>query len=276
MEDRTIIPLYLNGDMINNLYNIAVQKFIKEKSVEIKKQTIVTLKTPFSEFSYELCGRYIQGEITVQTVEEVVNEKTEENVSAVITVFNKLEDILNNQNLIKTVDGSDPHGSLAENDFVEFDTVLNENPIITSAKGAIRLLEASKFNSTDNDNILKPLKDGLEEFQTSKCLRYISEPICSAGTKAVVPIESKNLLINTDYLVNGNMHIIGKVLKTTREDRNSVNIMSGTFFDYLDFKEFDSQLRKTNSSAPRLQIIENPDSHNEYPLIEILPIAIFI
>lgn len=276
MEDRTIIPLYLNGDMINNLYNIAVQKFIKEKSVEIKKQTVITFKTPFSEFSYELCGRYIQGEITVQTVEEIVNEKTEENVSAVITVFNKLEDILNNQNLIKAVDGSDPHGNLAENDFVEFDTVLRENPIITNAKGAIRLLEASKFSSADNNNILKPLKDGLAEFQTSKCSRYISEPICSAGTKAVVSIESKNLLVNTDYLVNGNMHIIGKVLRTTREDRNSVNVMSGTFFDYLDFKEFDSQLRKANSSVPRLQIIENADSHNEYPLIEILPIAIFI
>ena len=276
MEDRTIIPLYLNSDMINNLYNIAVQKFIKTKSVETKKQTIVTLKTPFSEFSYDLYGRSIQGEITVQTVEEVVNEKTEENVSAIITIFNKLEDILNNQNLIKAVDSSEPHGSLTENDFVEFDTVLKENPIIQNAKSAISLLEATKFSSSDSNNILKPLKDGLDEFQTSKCLRYISEPICSAGTKAVVPIESKNLLVNTDYLVNGNMHIIGKVIKTTRNDRSSVNIMSGTFFDYLDFQELHTQLRKQNDSAPILRIVENNDSHNDYPLIEILPIAIFI
>ena len=37
MDNRALIPLYLNGDMINNLYTIVIEEFAEIKSESTRK-----------------------------------------------------------------------------------------------------------------------------------------------------------------------------------------------------------------------------------------------
>lgn len=283
-----VIPLYLNPDMINNLYSILIQEFIEARSVSIKKQVITNIRTPLSEFSYDIWGRYVQGELNVQSLEEFIKQRSEENISATISALKKLSDILGEQNLLTRIDDGNKVDGIKQGDFVNFTCGLNENPVFQHVSSTIKALEASRFGGSqkreEQDNkqtkscsdILPVLKDGLNECRNSKCIRYVSEPLMSSTTRAVIPLEGKNMLVNNDYMLDENVNILGKVIRTRKSEDNGLNLLSGTYFDYMDFEQFNTYKGNSLRNAPVFTNISDDITNPNYPLMEVLPIAIFI
>lgn len=300
-----VIPLYLNPDMVNNLFSIVIQEFIEARSVSAKKQVIVNIKTPLSEFSFDIWGRFVQGELNIQTLEEFVKQRAEENISATIIALKRLTDILGEQNLLKRIDDGSKLQDVNQGDFVDFNCSLNENPVFQHVNNSIKMLEASKCcytpsqkqgeqpkNQNMDMDMLSMLKNGLNECRNSRCVRYVSDPMFDSTYKAIIPVESKNMLVNNDYMLNGNVHVLGKVTRTRDGAINTsaggagigiglpgasgLNLLSGTHFDFLDFEQFNNLNAGILRNAPFFSNLGDDILNPAFPLLEVLPIAIFI
>ncbi|MGV8981383.1 DUF6414 family protein [Clostridium sp.] len=287
MDNRALIPLYLNGDLINNLYTIVIQEFTEIKSEITRKMLTVTTSTPLYELT---CGKIMQGDLNVQLLNEFTSQKIEERVSIVITILSRLKNILNQQSMLKIINNESDVNNIEEFDFVQFTGQLYKNPVIEYIEDITRVMEmqlAFSPESIENGEeskehkvkrqVLQVLKADLENCKAEKCLKFISSSIGQSNTKVVVPLEIKYMADNLDYIEGAKITVLGKVIRISKENENNSNsLLSGTYFDYLDeeyFQEFKNRFLK-NTNLIR-DYDKNQIEINE-PIIEIIPIAMYI
>lgn len=287
MDNRALIPLYLNGDMINNLFTIVIQEFAEIKSENTKKQLTISTNTPLYELT---CGKIMQGDLNVQLLSEVSSQRIEERISIVITILSRLRNILKDQSMLKVINSDNDVKNMKEFDFVQFTGELYKNPVIEYIENIIKVMEMQlAFSPEDPENgdesqehkvkrqVLKVLKDDMENCKREKCLKYISSSIGNSNTKVVVPIEIKYMADNLDYIEGAKITVLGKVVRISKENENNSNsLLSGTYFDYLNeeyFQEFKNRFLK-NTNLIR-DYDESQLEINE-PIIEIIPIAMYI
>ncbi|OPJ62443.1 DUF6414 family protein [Clostridium oryzae] len=296
--NRALIPVYMNNDMLNNLFSVVVQEYIETKSFSNKDTITVHFKTPISEFSCDLFGKYVQGDVDVQIQNEFVKQKTEENVSTSIVILKKLKDILMSQKLLKSIGTIDLFDNLEENDYAEFNCIMKKNPVIENVEHAISMLEMDdcigcsalnensaaakdkyKFNSRQMLNYLKTL---IENFRNGHCLRYLGTSIENLDRHCILSLRHSCLLDNEDYLLNGNIRVFGKIVKKY-PDRTADNadttmyspFLNGSILDYIDLSEVNNLAFPYLREKPTISNIELNNS-SVYPLFDIVPIVIYI
>ncbi|MBU3182254.1 DUF6414 family protein [Clostridium psychrophilum] len=289
MDNRALIPLYTNGDMINNLYTVVIEEFAEIKSESTRKLLTVSAITPLYEAT---CGKIMQGDLNVQLLNEFTSQKIEERVSIVITILSRLKNMLNEQKMLKTITSESDVANIKEFDFVQFTGELYKNPVLEYIEDIIRVMEMQLAFSPEplekgdetqelkvKRQVLKVLKDGMECCKTEKCIKYISGNIGNSNTKVIVPLVIKNMADNLDYIEGSRITVLGKVVRVAQKDgttNNDDNLLSGTYFDYLNeeyFKEFKNRFLKDTT------LIGDYDSNNlvvSGPVIEIIPIAMYI
>lgn len=287
MDNRALIPLYFNGDMINNLYTIVIQEFKEIKSENTRKQLTVSANTPLYELT---CGKIIQGDLNVQLLNEFSSQQIEERVSIVITILSRLKNILNEQTLLKVINNNSDVKNIKEFDFVQFTSELYKNPVLEYIEDIIRVMEMqlafSPESAEDGDEskehkvkrqVLKVLKEDMENCKREKCLKFISNTIGQNNAKMVVPLEVKYMADNLDYIEGAKITVLGKVIRIPKEKEiDGYSLLSGTYFDYLNeeyFAEFKSRFLKNTN------LIRNYDKNLlkiNGPVIEIIPIAMYI
>jgi hypothetical protein len=313
--NRAIIPLYLNTELLNNLFSIVVQEYVEVKSVSAKDQLIVHLKTPVSEISYDIFGKYMQGDLEFQLLSEFVKQRTEEKISAVISILKQLKDILTSQKLLKYVDDSQNISSIEVNDFIDFQCQLNRNPVLQHVNNMIDAMELNSIvpynsdtngeisadasraimnNRTAQTQILSFLKEGINSCKNGRCLRYIANNICDSDAKVVVPIKSCCMLDNEDYALNGRVRIMGKVVKTAKKSQlnsretaigtengsniiyDDISLMSGTIFDNLNYEQLFPLQSTQLLRNTSLPQFDRTTIEAKGNLFEVLPILIYI
>jgi hypothetical protein len=304
-NNKAIIPLYLNTEMLNNVFTIVIQEFVEIKSISTKDTLNIHLKTPLSELSYDLFGKYMQGEIDIQIQNEFTKQRTEERVATTIVIFKKLKDILSAQGLLKNLSSTNNYSDVVVNDYVEFSCKLNRNPYIENLMSTINLLEIQGTidnshseitadgvaNYSDLSNLLKRkelldyLKTSLSNHKQERCIRYIADN-ADNNISAVVPIKMGGLLDHEDYMLGGNVTIFGKVIKSIAtsgkalytEELSNNNyeylLSNDAFFDNIDYD------RLHNVNCPFLRRKPQPRKINNEAIskvkFEILPIAIYL
>ena len=187
MDNRALIPLYLNGDLINNLYTIVIQEFAEIKSESTRKMVTITTNTPLYELT---CGKIMQGDLNVQLINEFTSQRIEERISIVITILSRLKNILNDQSMIKIINNENDVKNIVEFDFVQFTGKLYKNPVIEYIEDIIRVMEMQLAFSPENiesgeesqehkikTQVLKILKEDMENCKKEKCLKFISSSI---------------------------------------------------------------------------------------------------
>ncbi|MCJ7691158.1 MAG: hypothetical protein MUO60_17845, partial [Clostridiaceae bacterium] len=210
MDNRALIPLYFNENMINNLYTIVIEEFAEIKSESVRKMLTVTTNTPLYELT---CGKIRQGDLNVQVLNEFSSQRIEERVSIVITILSRLKNILNDQSMLKIINNENDVKNIKEFDFVQFTIKLYKNPVIEYIEDIIRVMEMqlafSPANGGNGDaseedkvkrQVMKILKDDMENCKKEKCIKYISSSIGTGNTKVIVPLEIKYMADNLDYI----------------------------------------------------------------------------
>ncbi|MCB2293750.1 hypothetical protein LGK95_09455 [Clostridium algoriphilum] len=287
MDNRALIPLYTNGDMINNLYTVVIEEFAEIKSESTRKLLTVSAITPLYEAT---CGKIMQGDLNVQLLNEFTSQKIEERVSIVITILSRLKNMLNEQSMLKVITNENDVANIKEFDFVQFTGELYKNPVLEYIEDIIRVMEMQlAFSPEPLENgdetqehkvkrqVLKVLKDGMECCRAEKCIKFISGTIANSNTKVIVPLEIKHMADNLDYVEGARITVLGKVTRVPNGNQiTNNNMLSGTYFDYLNeeyFKEFKNRFLKDTA------LIRDYDSNNlviDGPVIEIIPIAMYI
>lgn len=302
--NKAIIPLYLNTEMLNNLFTIVIQEFVEIKSFSTKDILSAQVKTPISEFSHDLFGKHVQGDLTIQIQNEFVKQRTEERVSATIVILKKLKDILTREKLLKVVDNNTSYKNINVNDYVEFHCKLKRNPYIENLINAINYLEIegtldgvedevtvdqlgkikNSASLIKREELLSYLKKSLNTHQEKRCIRYIGTGIDNS-LKAIVPIKLGSLLDHEDYILSGNVTILGKVVQSMVDHNNSseTNFLreedlqfysNGAFFDNLNFEILQKSNCPLLKNRPKLRKFNI--GKDIRPKCEILPIAIYI
>ena len=302
-SNRAIIPLYLNTEMLNNLFTIVIQEFVEIKSFSAKDILTAQIKAPISEFSHELFGKHMQGDLTIQIQNEFVKQRTEERISTTIVILKKLKDILARENLLKLVDSNATANSIHINDYVEFYCKLKRNPYIENMINAINLLEVEgtlneskdeisidEFsNQTKSSGIIKReellnyLKKSLSSHKQERCIRYIATGV-NNSLKAIIPIKLGSLLDHEDYMLGGNVTILGKVVQSMVGNNSSESdflreedirfYSNDAFFDNINFELLQKNTCPLLKNKPKLRKFNiGKDIRPKY---EILPIAIYI
>ncbi|MBU3215984.1 hypothetical protein LL033_15415 [Clostridium estertheticum] len=289
MDNRALIPLYTNGDMINNLYTVVIEEFAEIKSESTRKLLTISTNTPLYEAT---CGKIMEGDLNVQFLNEFTSQKIEERVSIVITILSRLKNMLNEQNMLKVITSGSDVANIKEFDFVQFTCELYKNPVLEYIEDIIRVMEMQlAFSPEPLENgdesqehkvkrqVLKILKDDMEVCKTEKCIKFISSNIGDSNTKVIVPLEIKHMADNLDYIEGARITVLGKVVRIPNKNKTEINnndLLSGTYFDYLNeeyFKEFKNRFLKDTT------LISDYDSNNlviDGPVIEIIPIAMYI
>jgi len=287
MDNRALIPLYFNGDLINNLYTIVIEEFAEIKSESTRKLVTISTNTPLYELT---CGKIMQGDLNVQLLNEFTTQKIEERVSIVITILSRLKNILNEQSMLKIINNENDVNNLKEFDFVQFTGELYKNPVIEYIEDIIRVMEMQLAFSPENEEngdeskdhkiksqVLKILKADMENYKKEKCLKFISSSIGQSNTKIIVPLDIKYMADNLSYIEGAKITVLGKIIRISKKNEDKSNsLLSGTYFDYLNeeyFQEFKN--RFLNNTNLIRDYDKNQIEINE-PIIEIIPIAMYI
>ena len=280
-----------------------IQEFVEIK-VSVQKTYYAQVKTPISEFSHDLFGKHVQGDLTIQIQNEFVKQRTEERVSATIVILKKLKDILTREKLLKVVDNNTSYKNINVNDYVEFHCKLKRNPYIENLINAINYLEIegtldgvedevtvdqlgkikNSASLIKREELLSYLKKSLNTHQEKRCIRYIGTGIDNS-LKAIVPIKLGSLLDHEDYILSGNVTILGKVVQSMVDHNNSseTNFLreedlqfysNGAFFDNLNFEILQKSNCPLLKNRPKLRKFNI--GKDIRPKCEIIPIAIYI
>lgn len=276
-NNKAIIPLYVNDNLLNNLFTVVVQEYVQIKTISSRCQQVVKISTPLANI---IKGQYIQGNFTIEILDEFTKQRTEEKISKNIVVLLETRGILESNNLLKKISTTQDLDNLQENDYVEFKAALNKSPEMEHMENMIRYLEMKNiFSGSDTNNnqqVLSVMKNYFEDWKSSRCLKFVSDSLAGSNTRAVVPVQARYMQDSLDYLYNNNVTIMGKVVKRNKNDIHNVDLSSGTYYDFLDEHHFKNFREKFLKDAPINGSYKSQYMNDETSLMEVLPIAMYI
>lgn len=280
IENKAFIPLYLNNDVVNDLFSVVVQEFVEAKSTSVKDQTTISYRVPISEFSKEIFGKCIQGELNIQIVNEFSKQKSSVAISKDIEVFMELRRILFQNNLLRYVESDENVESIHENDFILVKCNLFQNPMVNYIENIINKVEI--FNVLGNIKaingsrieIMNNLKDYMDTFKNNNCIRYVTNEMCNPKSRFIIPMDFKYNMTKFDYTDNCKINIMGKVIGTIK-DNNPMNLYGANLLNFIkdsNFSEFASNITNNDSIEKFCSRYEVKNGS----LVNVLPIAIFL
>lgn len=279
-ENKAFIPLYLDEEVVNNLFTIVVQEFVDSKTISDKNQIMINCKIPLSEFSYELFGKYVQGDINVQIVNEFTKQKNRTEISRNIERFISLRDLLIKNKLLKYIGNDEPINNIHENDFVIVNCELTQNPMFNYLQNLISKIQIkNSFNGNKdngNEETIRNLNTHVEEWKNSRCIRHYTNELCNPKTRFIIPIEYKHGIANMDYITRSKVNIMGKVINSINTNEVPFTELFGdTFLNLINEKYFSDFASSYININPLVNILADGFTADKI-LLEILPIAIFL
>jgi len=287
-DGKGIIPLYLNSDMAKNILTVILfEVTIKKQSISIKDQLKVNIKTPLNELAYNAFGQHMQGEVSLEAASEFVNQFSQETINGDVLVFLKARDALRQQNLIKSINSESDLNKLKANDYVEFSCELKPNPAIEQVENIINMLEMQRVlnlkdlmrgggESNAMHEMLSLLKNNLEQYKKEKCLRFVGDNIGNSSSGATIPIQSKCMIDNMDYMLSGKAGVVGKVVNVEKDRKNQgMHLLKGTCFEHFTEKDFEDIIDRFLPNASKESFRESITMNNN-AAIDVLPIMIYV
>ena len=263
--DSAFIPLYLNNDFVNHVYTILVSVFIETKTCALKNHVKVLIDTPISELMRGgPCKEFIQGDIHFEFFDEYSFAYTRERISIQILVLVEVIDMLMKSKMLKKIKTQEDLDSIKENDFIEMECTIKQNPKIEKMENMIKIMETENLlnqNSNVSTEFISNLKTKINEIKNNECLRYVAGNFCESGKCAVVPIVCKYLGDNLNYALDSKVKLLGKVVKVA-EDENSeeFDLCTGSCLDFLEddfFEDFkDTYLKDSKNMHKYNKIME--------------------
>ncbi|ABK61169.1 MULTISPECIES: hypothetical protein [Clostridium] len=277
--NKDIIPLYVNNNLMNNLFTVLVQEFKQSMTVTTRSQQIIKIDTPLANV---MKGRYVQGRFNLDLLNEFSRQRTEESMSMNIWILLQTRGILYNNNLLKNIENKDDVSNIMPGEYVEFRCTLNKNPQVRQIENIINCLKMKQiFGYTSKNNIsetIELLSKYLNAIKEDNCLKCYTDGICGTDVRAIMPIQMKYLQDNLDSQNKLGVTVMGKVLRKEENSKEgNINLCGGTCCDYLTQKYIDEFKKRYLEDTDLIDRNMYKNIINkECPLIELLPLAMYI
>ncbi|GAA0781376.1 DUF6414 family protein [Hathewaya limosa] len=286
MSGITGIPLYLNSRMVSNLFTILIAEFSITETESIKKQVTLGVNTPLSEI---IKGQYIQGDVSLQVLNELSQSQTLEFQIKEISVFINLMKILNEHNLLKQCNpnNNDKIPKINKGDYVQLNCELSEDPLIKWFKdmeGTVNHMsyvnpeKADKLNQTC---FMQGVKNALDKYNDSPSTNVIMKNCYNGNTGAYLKLEKECFQENMNHIFEGPVTVVGKVANSVQgKQMNNCDLYYNNFFKYMNEKSLNNVFDELKNMAPNVSIPNIPETLLFYDLIQVLlniiPLAILV
>lgn len=299
------IPIYLDQRIVFDLLAIAEGGFSEMQRIHTTEANTEATKNDVSgQLGLGLSNAFMllrtNAKVSSSTNAEL-RDKTETSEDRVFTpnsLFSRLRDILTERSLLRDLSASQEN--LRPGQFVEFEAVVRQNPLIGYIEGFIRLMnltttfatpttppqQAQNGGRRKNNNqaggqtkpkvseeveiatkILQVLKEG-------KTVDYIAE-IIPENLQAVIPT-SLDYFVDQDpgAVADTQLTVLGKIVRSIPEgESTSISLLRGTSLGLASEEQAD-KLFGNLVSVPELNLPE-VKVRIEPPVIQIIPIAIY-
>lgn len=281
-----ILPVYLNQKIVFDLLAMleggisTVTAITESSSTESDNKTKLSSNFGLSEAFSTLLKINLSGSTEGQQKNSDGKIKSEERIHTPASLFYQLRNILIEKNYISEIkDDFIPKSG----DFIEFEGILNRNPITETIDSIAEILEITDlFNvnkkKTEASNQMK-LKQKLNTFsdslKTGNAIDLTADNIFSKY-KAVITLDKT--FLNDPYmsdLVDGKFKVLAKVIKNVSSDEH-INLLRNNSVNKMP-KEAIQQLLQVFERLGSDKGFNIPPLNTEVsgPAIQVIPIAIY-
>ena len=293
------IPIYLNQQIVFDQLAILQDGFssvqeIRTSTLEADSQQ-TGLSGSITAGILNLVGVTFGAGRSKTTGSTQQHETSTQKVHTPASLFAQLRKALNDNALLYQVRALSDLDNLESGQFVEFKAMLRKNPIVETLEWLKNAYElASLLTGTDGqqqghkdknrqkqsvDPLTQQLDAMLKGVSQENSMEVIGDIQGIDGARAVLSAQTAYFNDrNATEIVDGEFYVIGKtvrVLKSTSDSDDSINLLRKTTFGRLDESIFQSLA--TAIRQGELKQFELPPFEKELhgPAIQVMPIAIF-
>jgi hypothetical protein len=291
------IPIYLNQRIVFDML----------ATIEDGFSQLSNIKTSYSDTSnksgqvgteigtsnmFALLGVKLNGSFRGEKSKNEQGTVSQDKVHTPSSLFSKLYEELEKEELIKRLDTSSDINKVGPGDFIEVRGQFSKNPLIDLMDSFYMLGElatafdedksnnpkANKNKALENKKLLGQIKALSDSLKNGNMMDLICTMNGNVNLKAVLPVY-------IDYFVNNNMNeiidgeykVLGKVTKViTTESSESINLLRNTSFSLLQTSMI-SQLTNSFNSGQNLGLqYQEIITEISGPAVQLIPISIFV
>lgn len=290
-----IVPVYLNQRIVFDLIAMmqdgmsAVTRVTTEDSNKEKADQRYGGSFGLSEALSSLLKIDISGDYTKGKEKGVSTQKSEERVHTPSSMFHKLLQNLEKNELVKEVTiGYKPESG----DLVKFKTTLQRNSMIRALESFLQVMKmATSFEEkpnksnkhlhrpnqlTENEKIQKQIEGFHGLLRTSSTIDMASPPL-NGGFRAVVTLEQEYLNDpSMADLVDGEFTVFGKVIRYLPDESESINLLRKEFIGSVSEQSINPMIDLLRAPAiTNFMNVPEIEIQIHGPALHVIPVAIF-
>ncbi len=289
MKQDLIIPVYLNQRIVFDLvamlrHGIATVTRVMDTDMDSSsKSGDVGATFGLNKALASLLRIDLSGKASTSKTHEGERVLSEERVHTPASLFFTVRELLLEKSLlVQDSSGFTPRAG----EFIEFQAVLNRNPIIETMDAMRQIMEIGnlfsdpkkqfKKGETDTRKLAKQIEDFAEKLRAGDTLDLITPPLeCTFRCIATLEVQYLNDPHLSD-LVDGTFRVLGKVIRVVHEGEGSVSLIRKSALSRMPkstlvsaFAGFERLTKTQGFSFPELSW------EIEGPVMLVLPVAIF-
>lgn len=281
------VTTYLNQNVVFDLLAVIEDGFSQVTNLNVSNTDGKTTNGSIDgEAGFGLYGIKTKIKAAMGIEKNLSEEKSssEEKVHTPTSLFAKLHSYLEENQLIKDIEGKENLDNLIPGSFVRFNSKLEKNPLISLLESieqimalAMTLQPTQKGSKKDGSQEMlkqvKSMRNSLIENDSMDLICTINE---TESLKAVLPIYLNYFIHkNTNEIIDGNYTVFGKVVKVVSTDQDEINLFRNTAFKLFKQQALDGLFQSMNTGLE--EQLEFPDivSRISTPAILVIPIAIY-
>jgi hypothetical protein len=291
MESRRLsIPIYLNQRIVFDLLAIVEGGFSQLQTIKTSESNN---KANNADISAELGSKNVFAFLNLglkasqgnQNIKSSQKDIEEERVFTPASLFSKLRDKLQEQNLLVSLDEPYELDKLQPGTFVEFSGILRKNPMVGNMEAVVQMMEvAMVFTKVEGKK--KPKNDKEELAQMKKCLSMLTKTgsldlIANLTTnpeiKAVIPVQTENFLNESPAdIIDGQFVVLGKIVRyIPMESDEAINLLRGTPLANLPEENLQEVKDGFNQMTEIMADTEPFATQIKGPVLLVIPLAIY-
>lgn len=299
------MPIYLNKNMLLDLYSTVINGYIKSKEdLILKSQDNYSKVSLDNKISNSCDDKKTIDKDTNNIIdlnrgntidigasqENRLGNRVQSRVRRIYTTFNTLNSLKESMNIYSIIKPCDNYNSIKDGDFIELNGIISSNNLVPQIETIMSLFECydtkvlnkllptdvPKYQITSFDflyNELKVLYNNLNRNNTNNLI------VINENFKCVLTVNNTFFLDKSAYIydfVNCSCRVLCKVSRKIKNFEN-INLLSKTCSDtyYIEFfnllQDYLDILKKHGIIVPQI-----PNCIIEYPSICATPVAIYI
>lgn len=304
--NQLIVPVYLNQRMVFDQIAMlkkgisTVTTITHSESDSKSNQSEVSSEVGATGILSSLLRVNLSGSLTSGGGQQSGTEASENRVHTPASLFYELRNQLNQEKLLLTLNSEIP----TPGNFVEFECQLNRNPLLESletvmeignltkefSKSSISKAQQAKQKGNRNRNQNQGQQDQISDIDNvMEVVKLLTEKLADGKTSDLVGMNINNsfsAVITLEVgslndpqmsdLVDGQFKVLGVVVKSIRDDSDSISLIRKTTFSKLPSAFLDPILTGLGEFSATLEMDSSPLSLSiQGPAIQVLPVAIF-